>query len=1192
MTQVDLCSMCRQPLPIDAPMRLCPACLMEGALFGEPTSPEEDTASDVTGSFGSDSSRRRYELPRTDPEPTDEYRAGNRVAGWAGDRDDTRLRRPSMRPLGALGVPNYEILGVLGRGGMGIVYRALQVGANRLVALKMIRADVQFQSEQLQRFSSEVRSVASLRHPNVVQIFEVGDIEGRPYFSLELLEGGTLKARLASASMSPRVAAETLLPIASAVAAAHEAGIVHRDLKPSNILFDLDGTPKVADFGLAKRLEADDGHTETGQVVGTPCYMAPEQARGDNHAVSHQADVCSLGAILYEMLTGRPPFKGATTSETIQMVINQEPIRPTQFHPRLPRDLETICLKCLDKEPSRRYPNAGELADDLRRYLAGESIRARPTPAWERAAKWSRRRPTQAAGISAGLVATIALVLLAAWSLERSRMWAEQIAKKKQDANLTLEEGLTKRARGDLPEARIIFKTLLAKLENETGLSDPAGRARAALGEVEARLEEYAARTGDCRRLDDFRRRSDEALLRDGHAAMSPRGPSRDVLAGEEAEGTVLELAAKDGSGATALRLRGDPARPLLPRLEGHPGLVRRDAIGALRVFGTSAGGRTIVMDPLPESFNAEERAEVESGRYLMLMVLSDAVSRPLPGENARRQTEEALGLLDQAAKRRTPSPALHLRRASCFDRLGDQDAARIEREKAARAGPADAFDHLLLGQECSRLGDWRGAMGHFESALRIRDDLFWAHCLLAIAQMNGPPSLAEAARVRLSVCISRQPTYGWLSMLRGYANGRAGWVLSAANRVRTGTGSSSDEAEGRFEEAEADFREALRLGLDDELTYALLMNRGVIRFHRGRLHDAEDDFKRAIALDEGRFNAHAAMAQVLRRQGRPSDAIARLDKAISLEPNMPALYRGRALARLDRGDDRPIERERAVIDLEESAHREPRRSLAAAGDHVGRSHLLLGLKRAADAVVAADAALAIAPNLAYAHLMRVASLVELKQFDRAAESCDFAMAGGHETPDLYRIRGLIRLGKKDYPGAIDDFSRALTLHPDDPARLRCHRGWAYLLAQAPAPALVDFEAVIGHDRSDPEGFAGRAAARVRLGRYREAVADARESLRLAGPSDQHEYNAAQVFAQAAALAASDNLRPRGIATRDSIDLEKRAADLLAKMLERKPADSRLKFWNDPIVRDPMLKPVLHNPLVKQRLQAIALSPR
>ncbi len=216
-----------------------------------------------------------------------------------------------------------------------------------------------------------------LRHPNILQIYDIGESDGLPYVALELLEGGSLADRLRGTSLPPRKAAEWMVPLAMAMDAAHRAGIVHRDLKSVNILFTPDGVPKITDFGLAKRLEMDEGQTHTGQVMGTPSYMAPEQARGDTKTVGPPADIYAFGAILYEMLTGRPPFKGISAMDTVKQVIEVEPLAPLRVQFRVPRDLETICLKCLQKEAGKRYGTAKDMADDLNRYLSGEPIRAR-----------------------------------------------------------------------------------------------------------------------------------------------------------------------------------------------------------------------------------------------------------------------------------------------------------------------------------------------------------------------------------------------------------------------------------------------------------------------------------------------------------------------------------------------------------------------------------------------------------------------------------------------------------------------------------------------------------------------------------------------------------------------------------------------------------------------------------------------
>ena len=306
-------------------------------------------------------------------------------------------------------VPGYEILDELGRGGMGVVYQARHIGLNRIVALKMILAGGHAGPDELARFRGEAEAVARLRHPNVVQIYDVGESSGLPYFSLEYIEGGSLDRKLAGTPLPPKDAAALVETLARAMAAAHAAGLVHRDLKPGNVLLATDGTPKVTDFGLAKKLDAA-GLTATGAVMGTPSYMAPEQAGGKAALIGPACDVYALGAILYECLTGRPPFKAATPLDTMMQVVSDEPVPPSQLQSQTPRDLETICLKCLQKEPARRYASAQELADDLRRFQQGEPIRARPVGWLERTRKWAGRRPAAAALIVVSVLAVLAIV--------------------------------------------------------------------------------------------------------------------------------------------------------------------------------------------------------------------------------------------------------------------------------------------------------------------------------------------------------------------------------------------------------------------------------------------------------------------------------------------------------------------------------------------------------------------------------------------------------------------------------------------------------------------------------------------------------------------------------------------------------------------------------------------------------------
>jgi serine/threonine protein kinase len=317
---------------------------------------------------------------------------------------------PASSPLPH--IPGYEILEVVGHGGMGIVYKARQVQLNRLVALKMILSGAP--PSHRARFRTEAEAVARLEHPNIIRIYEVGEYGGHPYLVLEWAEGSNLAEHLSGTPLPARSAAALLLPLARAVAFAHTRGIVHRDLKPANVLLAACGlaegakpqaadfVPRIADFGLAKRLDAEQGQTQTGAVVGTPNYMAPEQALGRARHVGPATDVYALGAILYEMLTGRPPFLGSSLLETLEQVREHDPVPPSRLQPAVPPDLEAICLKCLHKNPADRYASADELAADLEAFLAAEPIRARPLSTMEQIVRAIRHHNLDERVASAG----------------------------------------------------------------------------------------------------------------------------------------------------------------------------------------------------------------------------------------------------------------------------------------------------------------------------------------------------------------------------------------------------------------------------------------------------------------------------------------------------------------------------------------------------------------------------------------------------------------------------------------------------------------------------------------------------------------------------------------------------------------------------------------------------------------------
>ena len=994
-------------------------------------------------------------------------------------------------------VDGYEMLSELGHGGMGVVYKAHQRRLSRFVALKMIRAGSLAKPEDLARFRIEAEAVAKLQHPNIIQIFDIGEVGGLPFVALELLEGGSLDVFLAGTPQPGEASARLSATLARGIHAAHQVGIIHRDLKPSNVMFGSDGTPKITDFGLAKRLE-EEGYTETGQVLGSPSYIPPEQAQGRAKEVGPTADVYALGAILYEMLTGRPPFKGTSSVETVLQVLNEDPVPPSHLQPQVARDLETICLKCLAKEPHRRYSSALALADDLDRYLSDKPIQARRTPLLERGLKWVRRRPARSS-----LLAVVCLLLsISAFAGLRS-MVAVKARRGGVEAELIKVDNDLIDGLQPIEE----LSGLAERTKSDARLADLRDRVMDRLEKAKRTWKQKQDRDLEQELLRTFRARRDDALFQDAqHTGLDA---TENVAVVRKSTRAALELFAADGARANPWRLGS-----------------------------------------LPESFTQQECDDVVRGCYEMLMVLAEAVAQPLAGESSTSQAREALRILESAVVLfRRPTHAYHLRRAACLERAGDTDGAKHERLSADHTPPDGAFDHFLTGLEQNKRGHIAEAKRHFGLVLQAQPNHFWAQCLLAICDLNTRPAHAEGAKAYLTACLQTHPELPWLYQLRGLASGQMG-----------SRASSPVEAAEDFAAAEADYQEALRRDTGGRYRYALLVNRGLVRLQSRKLDQAIADLEDAIALDPRQLNAHVTLAQIYRQRHQIDLAIETLTPAIALQPSLAPLYRARAHWNLERPHVPPAVRALALADLDQAVRLGVPNSRDLAKDLAEKGRLLLLDKQFQQALDACDAAVRIDPKDAEVHRYRVGALLELNRDQDAIDACDAYLRMGLPSADLLGLRGLARARRNDFAAAIDDYTLALAQAPSTRG-LHARRGWAYLVSGAPQMALRDFEEAIRLDPSSADAYSGRGSALVVLGRCGEAVSDAEESLRQGESEARIYYSAARILAQAAEFAKQEP-RPRKTSAQTTVQIyQDRALTLLGQAIERTPPAERAAFW-------------------------------
>ncbi|MBA4017954.1 MAG: serine/threonine protein kinase [Pirellula sp.] len=641
-------------------------------------------------------------------------------------------------------IHDHEIQTILGRGGMGVVYQARHVKLNRIVAVKMLLAGSHAGRQQYLRFMREAEAVAALKHANIVQIYDFGEVSGQPYFTMEFVDGGSLAQKLAHSPLSARESAQLLTALAQAVGAAHRSGIIHRDLKPANILIAAGNTPKISDFGLARRIDVDDGLTQTGVLVGTPTYMAPEQMTGVSTAIGPAVDIFALGAVLYEMLTGHPPFRGESFSDVQRRVMREEPVPPSRINAKVPRDLETICLKCLEKESKKRYATADDLAADLERFLRHEPIRARPTGTAGRVMRWVRRNPLPT------VLSVTAIVLIGLIISEGVQEWALAAGRRAEKSRLTarFESGVQLVQEGRFAEAKAILGKLgdgghedlrlridrtLAELELVEKL-DAIGvdRAVAVSGSNEARRLNGIAANGYAAVFAQFgmnrtsgdpgsiAQRIKDSDIR--HALVEALDDWSVCEADEVSRNSILEVIrhADSDAGTWHQRVRNPAnwiARAELSQLAESAPTTSRN-VHLLRAFGDRLAAAGL------DSIAFRKRLQQDHADcYLTNLSLADALRDKDPAESIRFY-QAALAIRPRAI------PAWN-NLAVALSGVGRTDEALFHFQHAKELDPQSVYVRYNLGLALSAAQQAEGAVTELQQAVALAPDFAPAYIAL-----------------------------------------------------------------------------------------------------------------------------------------------------------------------------------------------------------------------------------------------------------------------------------------------------------------------------------------------------------------------------------------------------------------------------------------------------------------------------